>query len=109
MKKNVTISNGNSKLGVIPSVSLPACTTCNPSAPCFKTCYARRLEARRASVRDSYAHNLDVLVADPRAYWLQVRAAAVMARFFRFHVSGDMPNAEYLREMVITARVRRTT
>lgn len=39
-----------------------------------------------------------------RAYWLQVRAAACMTRFFRFHVSGDMPNAEYLREMVNTAR-----
>ena len=100
---NVSISKGNSKMGAIPSVSLPACVTCNPGAPCFKKCYARRMSARRATVRDAYARNFDILTSDPGAYWLQVKAAAITARFFRYHVSGDIPNAEYFYNMVALA------
>ena len=29
-----------------------------------------------------------------------------MVRYFRYHVSGDIPNAEYFAEMVKTARIR---
>lgn len=100
----VSISKGNSKMGAIPSVSLPACVTCNPCAPCFGKCYARRLSARRATVRDAYARNLDIYERDPVTYWLQVKAAASTVRFFRYHVSGDIPNAEYFSFMVQIAR-----
>ena len=98
--QQISISRGNTKMGAIPSVSLPACVTCNPSAPCFKKCYARRLAARRATVRDAYQRNLDILSTDPAAYWLQVKAAAITTRFFRYHVSGDIPNIDYLYNMV---------
>ena len=105
MKKNlITISTGNKKMGVIPSISLPACTTCNPEAPCFKDCYAVKIARIYKSARDSYDHNLDILNEDWDSYWEQVRRAVSMARFFRFHVSGDIPNAAYFKEMVITAR-----
>ena len=104
MVHSISISKGNSKMGAIPSVSLPACTTCNPGAPCFKKCYARRLAARRATVRDAYARNLDILNDNPYTYWLQVTAAASVTRFFRYHVSGDIPNGHYLKMMVKTAR-----
>lgn len=105
MKNNqVSISHGNTKMGAIPSVSLPACVTCNPSAPCFKKCYAMRLERRYKSVSNAYARNLDILSEDPASYWLQVKAAASMTRFFRYHVSGDIPNIDYFVQMVKTAR-----
>lgn len=105
MKNNqVSISHGNSKMGAIPSVSLPACVTCNPSAPCFKKCYAMRLERRYKTVSNAYARNLEIWANDPGAYWLQVRAAASMTRFFRFHVSGDIPNMLYFIDMVLTAK-----
>lgn len=107
--KKLSISQGNAKMGAIPSVSLPACVTCNPAAPCFKTCYALRMSRRRPNVRDAYARNLDILNADPAAYWLQVRAAASMTRFFRYHVSGDVPNGAYFAEMVKTAEEIPTT
>ena len=100
----LSISTGNAKLGVIPSVSLPCGVTCNPAAPCFKKCYAGRLAAFRPSVRNAYAANLDLLSTDPRSYWLQVRAAAVTVRFFRYHVSGDVPDVAYLSEMVRAAQ-----
>lgn len=101
--QKISISQGNSKMGGIPSVSLPACITCNPDAPCFNECYARRIERRYKQSRAAYVHNLQVLNDDPAAYWLQVRAAAMVTRFFRYHVSGDIPNAEYLINMIKTA------
>ena len=100
----VSISPGNIKLGAIPSVSLPACITCNPSAPCFLDCYAARIERRYKQSRAAYQRNLDILKADPGAYWLQVKAAAMVNRFFRYHVSGDIPNADYLVNMIKVAK-----
>ena len=99
----ITISKGNNKLGVIPSVSLPAWVTCRKDAPCYKSCYARRLAARREGVRHSYEKNLEVLENNPATYWAQVRGAVAFSRYFRFHVSGDIPNREYFAEMVKTA------
>ena len=102
--KKLSISTGNSKMGAIPSVSLPACITCNPSAPCFAKCYAVKISRLYKNTRDAYARNLDILNTDAPAYWLQVKAAAMTTRFFRYHVSGDIPNAEYLYNMVTLAR-----
>lgn len=105
MKNNqVSISPGNIKMGAIPSVSLPACITCNPSAPCFAKCYARRLEKRYKNVANAYARNLDIMCNDPATYWAQVKGAASMTRFFRFHVSGDIPHEIYFLEMINTAK-----
>jgi hypothetical protein len=101
--KKISISKGNSKMGAIPSVSLPACVTCNPSAPCFKKCYAAKIERLYTNTRNAYARNFEIWANDPAAYWDQVRAAASMARFFRFHVSGDIPNILYLNDMARVA------
>lgn len=98
----VKISTGNSKLGAIPSVSLPSITTCRKCA-CQQKCYANKLERLRPSVRNAYAHNLSVLTQDPETYWREVEAAIMMTRFFRFHVSGDIPDAQYLNKMVEVA------
>lgn len=102
--RQISVSHGNIKMGAIPSVSLPACITCNPNAPCFKKCYAMRMERRYKSVAAAYARNLDILQTEPAAYWIQVKAAAVTTRFFRYHVSGDIPNGHYLKMMIKTAR-----
>lgn len=99
-EKTVSISKGNSKMGAIPSVSLPPCITCNPTAPCFKLCYAARITRRYKESREAYQRNLDILKADPDAYWIQVKAAAMVNRFFRYHVSGDIPNKEYFKNMI---------
>jgi len=41
IKKLVTIPDGNRKMGVVPSISLPPIVTCNKEAPCTKGgCYA---------------------------------------------------------------------
>ena len=103
-ENKISISAGNRKMGAIPSVSLPACITCNPSAPCFKKCYAVRMARLYKTVKNAYQRNLDILTENPVAYWAQVRASAMTTKFFRFHVSGDIPNGEYLIQMIETAR-----
>ena len=106
MKNNlkVSISKGNSKMGAIPSVSLPACVTCNPGAPCFKLCYAAKITRLYKTVKTAYENNLTILNTDPALYWEQVKQGAQMARYFRYHVSGDIPNADYLVQMIKLAK-----
>lgn len=100
---SVHISKGNSKMGSIKSVSLPAVVTCRDCG-CQKKCYARRIEARRKNVAKSYAENLEILRSDPATYWREVEAAVMTSRFFRFHVSGDIPNTDYASHMVEIAK-----
>lgn len=99
----VKISKGNSKLGAIPSVSLPSVKTCRNCA-CQEKCYAQKLERLRPAVRNAYQHNLEVWLKDPETYWREVEASIMMSRFFRFHVSGDIPSFKYLVNMVEIAR-----
>lgn len=100
---NVSISSGNSKLGNIQSVSLPAWTTCKKCG-CNSKCYAKRIEQRRPSVEVAYKTNLRVLQTAPDVFWREVEAAIMLSRFFRFHVSGDIPNATYLCNMIEVAK-----
>lgn len=101
---NVKISQGNAKLGAIPSVSLPAGLTCRSDCECGKKCYAKRLERMRPSVREAYKHNYELLQNDPATYWRETEASIMMSRFFRFHVSGDIPNACYFNHMLEIAK-----
>lgn len=96
MNKNTTtlkvsISNGNAKMGAIPSVSLPPVITCPKGAPCAAKCYAAKLCRIYPTVRNAYQNNLDILNQDWEAYWQQVRAAVSLSKYFRFHVSGGYP------------------
>ena len=86
----ISISPGNQKMGYIPSVSLPPVITCANGCKCAQKCYAAKLCRIRKSVREAYQRNLGILTSDPSAYWLQVKAAAMVTKYFRFHVSGDI-------------------
>lgn len=97
---NVKISPGNAKLGNIPSVSLPAGQTCRSDCECGKKCYAKKLERLRPAVRKAYQHNYELLQNNPDIYWREIEAQIMMSRFFRFHVSGDIPDNVYLAHMI---------
>lgn len=87
-------------MGAIPSVSLPAGLTCRKDLPCITKCYARKLERLRKTVRNSYQNNYEILKMNPDLYWREVEANIMMSRFFRFHVSGDIPDKKYLDRMI---------
>ncbi len=100
----VSISKGNSKMGFIPSVSLPPIVTCAKGCTCAKKCYAAKLCRIYANTRKAYARNLDILKNDMDNYFLQVKAAAMVSKYFRFHVSGDIYDMNYLDRMVKLAQ-----
>lgn len=100
----VSISKKNDKMGAIPSVSLPPVICCPNCSTCQKKCYAKRMQARRKSVREAWARNYKILQENPESYFLQVKTSAMLSRFFRWHVSGDIISAEYLDGMVKVAR-----
>ena len=100
----VSISKGNSKMGYIPSVSLPPIVTCAKNCTCAKKCYAAKLCRIYGTVRKAYARNLEILKNDMDNYFLQVKAAAMVNKYFRFHVSGDIPDMNYLDRMVKLAQ-----
>lgn len=99
----ITISKGNQKTGFIPSVSLSPITTCRADAPCKRTCYACKLCRLRKTVADSYQHNLDVFKRAPDVFFAQVEAVAKLTNYFRYFVSGDIPNKHFLYYIVKTA------
>lgn len=104
---HVSISRGNSKMGAIPSVSLPPIITCSKEAckHCGKKCYAAKIaRLRPKTVGASYQRNLDILKNDPDKFWREVNAALSINRFFRFGVSGDIYNKEYFAKMCELAR-----
>ena len=100
----VSISKGNSKMGYIPSVSLPPVVTCAAGCTCAKKCYAAKLCRIYGTVRRAYNRNLDILKNDMDDYFNQVKAAAMVSKYFRFHVSGDIYDMNYLDRMVKLAQ-----
>lgn len=106
----VCISQGNQKLGAIPSVSLPWGITCPEDAPCKGKCNMRAI-ANYPSVKNTYMNNLTCFKENSEWYFFIIGQVMNANRFFRWHVSGDIPNMEYLKEMcrvcsnIRTARV----
>ena len=100
----LSISYGNRKMGEIPSVSLPPIVTCKNCKSCAHDCYAAKLCRIYKSVREAYNRNHEILKADRDSYFDQVKLVCKMSRYFRFHVSGDILDIDYLDRMVKLAR-----
>lgn len=107
--EKLSISKGNEKMGAIPSVSLPPVITCKHCETCAKKCYAAKLCKLRPSVREAYERNYRILKEDRNAYFIQVKAAAMLTTYFRFHVSGDIIDSDYLNRMCKLAKELKNT
>ena len=105
-EQHVCISKSNIKLGMIPSVSLPPIVTCSPLACkfCGKKCYARKMCKLRRSVKESYENNLDILLNDKEKFWREVSGSMALTTYFRFFVSGDIYDKDFLENMVLCAK-----
>jgi len=107
--EKVSISLGNSKLGNIANISLPPIKSCRPGVPCAKACYARKSYRMYPNVRKSWDTNYKTWETDPGEYfgqiieWLKGRQEnkrKKQIRFFRWHVSGDIPDSQYFNAIV---------
>lgn len=107
----VSISNANSKMGNVASVSILPFLSCpgRCAGSCGVKCYAAKLANLRPSVLKSYARNQALAMYRPDLYWAQVNVAVMSVRYFRFHVSGDILNRDYFDHVVEVARSNQKT
>ena len=90
------VGRGNSKVGKVPTFSLPSRFTCpGASAWCIQHCYARRFERLRAFCRLGYSRNLVLTWDAERFISTMLKEIPPDLPCFRIHVSGDFYGAEY--------------
>ena len=105
--KTIKISTQNSKLGaMIPSINLPAITTCRANAPCRKGCYACKGRFLYSNVQKSMENNYNIYKESSKAYFSQIQAYLTLMpyKYFRYHSSGDIVDYNYFVGMVETAK-----
>lgn len=99
----VSISGGNKKIGKVMNVSLAPVFTCANCSGCARFCYDIKAVLQYGNVLDARARNT-VKAWDHRAeYFAEIRAALDGRKsnyFFRWHVAGDIIDADYFENMV---------
>ncbi len=106
MKANgISISEGNTKTGSVPSVSLLACASCPKDVPCTRDCYVVRNMYWRSSTKKAHKGNLVQAKREPEKYFGTVSryVAKKKPRLFRWHISGDMLSQDYLNNVKAVA------
>lgn len=101
--KQITISNGNTKVGFIKSYSLAPFCSCDRLAPCYKEnlCYYLKMSEYRTTVSKSALKNSYLLLKYPDIVYNQILENAQTQLFFRWFVGGDIPNSKFFTDFII--------
>lgn len=100
----VRFSTSNRKTGAaVPSVSLIPVADCGNCKVCAGGCYDVRNVCFQKSVQVSRAVNSAIYHSNPAQYFAAIRRFVRFARFFRWHVGGDVVDLDYWREVVAIA------
>lgn len=110
----ISFCEKNAKMGAIPSVSLPPIITCPHWELCKNSkgrhiCYALKDYKRFPNMHKAYDRNLKILTEDRQSYFEQIRCRAKLSNYFRWHVSGDIVDLDYLDNMNKIARQCKNT
>ena len=113
--RKIHISQGNSKMGAIPSFSLPCGITCSLEArtTCYLDCYYRKhCEDRFPEVRKNARDNFFSCLRWPE--WVESElnkffSPRTAPRLFRIHVGGDFYSVCYLAMWLRIARAHPDT
>ena len=104
----MAISKGNRKIGRVMNVSLPPLLSCANCSGCSKLCYDIKACLQYPdTVIDARMRNLTILQKDREEYFRRINDAISRRRlhkFFRWHVAGDIIDADYFARMVEIAR-----
>ena len=105
------ISAGNTKTGKIPAVSLPPIKSCGNCRYCRNKCYALKSYRMYPAVKNAWDSNYDLWKTSPMDYYLQLHEYLNKYKpgFFRYHVSGDIPDQLYLDMIKTLARDHKDT
>lgn len=108
---HIKISEGNTKLGAIPSVSLLPVMDCGNCAICAKSCYDLRNDMIYKEVIKTRAINSAIYHEDPERYFKEIDDYLNYRypRAFRFHIGGDIQDKWYLDKMCEIARKHKNT
>lgn len=89
-------SESTTKMGQIPSISLPPAQTCQ-DMPCFKDCYAQK-PYMRARCEHLWHRNWQLWKSNPQKFQCGMHAYLTLhePEFFRWHVAGEIPDQQYL-------------
>lgn len=104
----ICISKGNVKIGRVMNVSLPPIMTCANCKECKHFCYDIKACLQYPNtVIDARIRNLVIMQKSMDDYFNRIEKAISRRRtnkYFRWHVAGDIVNAEYFANMVRIAR-----
>lgn len=107
-KVELSISDGNDKIGKTINVSIAPILSCGNCEACMCTCYAVGNMIRRGmNTINAWVKNYVVLMLNRTEYFRQIREKIRRRRknfYFRWHVSGDIIDADYFAEMVAIAK-----
>lgn len=104
---HVIISKGNRKIGHTMNVSLLPIFTCANCKKCMEYCYDIKACIQYKNVIKARVNNTVMVKKYMNEYFAQIEKAIQKRRknfFFRWHVSGDIINEEYLDNMVRIAK-----
>lgn len=101
------ISSGNQKIGRVMNVSLPPVVTCRNCKQCIWYCYdIKAVLQYPKTVADARMRNLSILRRNRGLYFETIEKKLSRRRknkYFRWHVSGEIPDVDYLDHMVSIA------
>jgi hypothetical protein len=106
MYKRLYISPGNSKLGFIPSFSIPEDVNCPGATPqCRKDCYFKYMRLRLKRLDKTVKDNDQVVKTDPDWVNRMIHSIQNMnCRYFRIHTGGDFFDQNYLNGWIETCK-----
>ena len=103
---DLRVSNNNTKLGEIPSFSLPSISACpGATEECKSICYAAKVERIYTNAKKAYEINLASIEEPGFVDELVTRLTKLASKkkkpmtVCRWHVSGDIVNIAYLYNM----------
>jgi len=102
----VCISSGNRKIGRVMNVSLAPIITCANCKECMHFCYDIKACLQYFNVLDARARNTALVMICREKYFTAIRekiARRKKNKYFRWHVSGDIVDIDYLKEMIAIA------
>ena len=97
VKEPVQVSRWNTKVGVLPSFSLPVLKTCPGKTEfCSRLCYGLNGRFTKQSMREIYQSNLEASKQADFAERIVREILKTKAEVFRLHVVGDFYSVEYV-------------